>query len=111
MQRLYTKLYYMETQETEKENKEVIQRSEEVQTIIDRMPTKGATYAIILTSLLITIILILGFIIKYPDSVDGQISITAQLAPIRLIANTSGRLYLLHENRTTVNEGEVIAYR
>ncbi|MCS2583338.1 hypothetical protein NXY00_08590 [Bacteroides sp. BFG-551] len=79
----------METQETEKENKEVIQRSEEVQTIIDRMPTKGATYAIILTSLLITIILILGFIIKYPDTVDGQISITAQLAPIRLIANTS----------------------
>ncbi len=110
MQRLYTKLYYMETQETEKENKEVIQRSEEVQTIIDRMPTKGATYAIILTSLLITIILILGFIIKYPDTVDGQISITAQLAPIRLIANTSGRLHLLHENKTTVNEGEVIAY-
>lgn len=100
----------METQETEKENKEVIQRSEEVQTIIDRMPTKGATYAIILTSLLITIILILGFIIKYPDTVDGQISITAQLAPIRLIANTSGRLHLLHENKTTVNEGEVIAY-
>lgn len=110
MQRLYTKLYYMETQETEKENKEVIQRSEEVQTIIDRMPTKGATYAIILTSLLITIILILGFIIKYPDTVDGQISITAQLAPIRLIANTSGRLHLLHENKTTVNEGEAIAY-
>lgn len=110
MQRLYTKLYYMETQETEKENKEVIQRSEEVQTIIDRMPTKGAAYAIILTSLLITIILILGFIIKYPDTVDGQISITAQLAPIRLIANTSGRLHLLHENKTTVNEGEVIAY-
>lgn len=110
MQQLYTKLYYMETQETEKENKEVIQRSEEVQTIIDRMPTKGATYAIILTSLLITIIFILGFIIKYPDTVDGQISITAQLAPIRLIANTSGRLHLLHENKTTVNEGEVIAY-
>ena len=44
----------METHEEKKE--EAIQRSEEVQTIIDRMPTRGATYAIGLTSLLVTII-------------------------------------------------------
>ena len=68
----------MEAQiEEEAKKEEVVQRSEEVQTIIDRMPTRGATYAIILTTLLILIILILGFVIKYPDSVDGQISITA----------------------------------
>lgn len=89
---------------------EVVQRSEEVQTIIDRMPTRGATYAIILTTILIIIILVLGFIIKYPDSVDGQISITAHIAPVRLVANTSGKLHLLYENKNTVNEGEVIAY-
>lgn len=63
----------MEAQiEEEAKKEEVVQRSEEVQTIIDRMPTRGATYAIILTTLLILIILILGFVIKYPDSVDGQ---------------------------------------
>ena len=62
----------MEAQiEEEAKKEEVVQRSEEVQTIIDRMPTRGATYAIILTTLLILIILILGFVIKYPDSVDG----------------------------------------
>ena len=64
----------MEAQiEEEAKKEEVVQRSEEVQTIIDRMPTRVATYAIILTTLLILIILILGFVIKYPDSVDGQI--------------------------------------
>ncbi|MFT0507484.1 hypothetical protein ACMSDT_03565 [Bacteroides thetaiotaomicron] len=101
----------MEAQiEEEAKKEEVVQRSEEVQTIIDRMPTRGATYAIILTTLLILIILTLGFVIKYPDSVDGQISITAHIAPVRLVANTSGKLHLLHENRTSVCEDQVIAY-
>ena len=105
------KSYFMEAQiEEEAKKEEVVQRSEEVQTIIDRMPTRGATYAIILTTLLILIILILGFVIKYPDSVDGQISITAHIAPVRLVANTSGKLHLLHENRTSVCEDQVIAY-
>lgn len=89
---------------------EEVQRSEEVQTIIDRMPTRGATYVIVLTTLLITTIIVLGFIIRYPDTVDGQISITAHLAPVRLVANTSGKLHILFENKALVNEGEVIAY-
>lgn len=89
---------------------EDIQRNEEVQAIIDRMPTRSSTYAIILTTLFITIILLLGFIIKYPDTVDGNISITGRLAPVRLIANTSGKLHLLLDNKVAVNEGQVIAY-
>lgn len=100
---------YMEAQ-NEKEKEEVIQRNEEVQTIIDRMPTRGASYAIVLTSLLVAVIITLGFIIKYPDTVDGQISITAHLAPIRLITNTSGKLHLLYKDKTIINEGQVIAY-
>lgn len=108
---MFFKSHFMKTQLEEKTKKEeIVHRSEEVQTIIDRMPTRGATYAIILTTLLITVILALGFIIKYPDSVDGQISITAHMAPVRLVANTSGKLHLLHENRTSVREGQVIAY-
>lgn len=93
-----------------KKDEEAVQRSEEVQTIIDRMPTRGATYAIVLTTLLVITILVLGFIIKYPDTVDGQISITAHSAPIRLVANTSGKLHLLYDSKISVNEGQVIAY-
>lgn len=87
-----------------------VERSEEVQAIIDRMPTKNATYVILITVLLITIITILGFVIKYPDTVDGQVSITARLAPVRMVANASGKIHLLVDNKVTVTEGEVIAY-
>ena len=100
----------LEKKESQNEEKKDVQRSEEVQVIIDRMPTRNATYAIALTVLLITIIITLGFIIKYPDTVDGQISITSRLAPVRLIANTSGKLHLLAENKTIIKEGQVIAY-
>lgn len=51
-------IIFMEVSDDKDTPKETVQRSEEVQTIIDRMPTRGATYAI-----------------------DGQISITSHLAP------------------------------
>lgn len=68
-----------------------IQRNEEVQAIIDRMPTRSASYVIVIILLLMSVIIVLGFIVKYPDTVDGKISIIARLAPTRLVANTSGK--------------------
>ena len=67
-------------------------KSEEVQDIIDRMPTRWTERISLLTALLILGIIALGFIIKYPDTVDGQISVTAHAAPVRLVANTSGKM-------------------
>jgi hypothetical protein len=86
------------------------ERSEEVQTIIDRMPTQGTAYVAIITIALISIIITLGFLVRYHDTVDGQISITALNAPVRLVSNNSGRLHLLKENGSTVMEGAVISY-
>lgn len=40
-------------------------------------------------------VILLGFRIKYPDTVDGEVSVTAVTAPVRLVANTSGRMILL----------------
>lgn len=87
-----------------------IERHEEVQAIIDRMPTKGATWVAVLAGTLIGIVFLLGFIIKYPDTVDGQISITARYAPVRLVANSTGKMHLLIPDKTLVAEGEVIGY-
>ena len=85
-------------------------KSEEVQAIVDRMPTRWAKYVSLMTGILISLIVISGFIISYPDTVDGQISVTASIAPIRIVANTSGRLILLKENKSKILSGEVIAY-
>lgn len=87
-----------------------MERSEEVQAIIDRMPTNGATWVAIITGVLIGVVLLLGFIIKYPDTVDGQITITARSAPVRLVANSTGKVHLLITDKSKVSEGDVIGY-
>lgn len=85
-------------------------RTEEVQTIIDRMPTVGARYAALVTCVLVGVTLLMGFVIKYPDTVDGPISITALYAPVRIVSHTGGRLHLIKENNKPVEKEEVIAY-
>ena len=86
------------------------QKSEEVQVIIDRMPTRWAKYVSLITTILISLIIGSGFIIRYPDMVDGQISVTANIAPVRLVANVSGRLHPLQQNKSKLHAGDVIAY-
>ncbi len=86
------------------------ERTDEVQTIIDRMPTRGATYVAGITAVLILVTVLLGFLIKYPDTVDGQISITALYAPVKIVANNNGRLHLLKANNETVKQGEIISW-
>lgn len=85
-------------------------QSEEVQAIIDRMPTYWVKWVALSIGVLMGVILLLGFLIQYPDTVDGQISITASKAPVRLVANSNGRLALLKSNHTQLRKGDVISY-
>ena len=84
-------------------------KSEEVQAIIDRMPVQWAKYVSLITGILIALIIGSGFVIRYHDTVEGQISVTASMAPVRLVANTSGRLHPLEANKTMLRAGDVIA--
>lgn len=86
------------------------QKSEEVQVIIDRMPTKYSKYIALLVGLLIFLLLFLSVIIKYPDTVDGKISITSLYAPVRIVANNSGRIHLLKKDKSKLVKREIIAY-
>lgn len=85
-------------------------RSEEVQDIIDRMPTHWAAWVAAIVAVLMAVVIVMGFIVEYPDTVNGQISITAAKAPIRLVSVTAGRVHLLAANRKKVKTGTVIAY-
>lgn len=84
-------------------------KSEEVQDIVDRMPTYWTKWIALCLSFFIGIVVLLGCLIHYPDTVDGQISVTASIAPVRLVAQTSGRMHLLVPNKTQLQAGEVIA--
>lgn len=84
--------------------------SEEVQAIIDRMPTTGSKYIALITAVLICATLAMGFVIKYSDSVDGEISVTSQYSPVKAIAKSSGSLHLLKDNNTAIRKNEAIAW-
>lgn len=88
---------------------ESTERSEEVQSIIERMPTQWAKWVALCVGVLMGVILLLGFLIQYPDTVDGQVSVTAVTAPVRLVANSNGRITLLQPNNALLQKGDVIA--
>lgn len=85
-------------------------RSEEISDIIDRMPTRWAMWTALITGILITFVIALGFIIKYPDTVVGQITITTVKAPVRLVTQNAGRLRLLCKDGQPIQKHEIIAY-
>jgi len=87
------------------------ERTEEVQHIIERMPTRFGFWITMIVAFLFALMVIFGWLIRYPDVVSGQIIINASAAPVKLIANSSGKLKLLHiKSMGDVKEGEVICY-
>lgn len=52
----------------------------------------------------------LSFLISYPDTVDGEVSITGAKAPLRLVSRSNGRLRLLKEPNQTISQNATIAY-
>jgi len=88
----------------------ISRRSEEVQDLIERMPTKWTFGVAIIVTVIIVITAVLSYIIKYPDTVSGMISITGQKAPVRIVSPVSGRLHLLIRNNENVKKGSCIGY-
>lgn len=86
------------------------QRSEEVTDIIERMPTCWTKLIVGIVMGIVLITLSLGIVIKYPDTVTGQISITGEISPVRLVTASSGRLHLLVKNNCEVQEGTCLGY-
>ncbi|WP_420188011.1 HlyD family efflux transporter periplasmic adaptor subunit [Bacteroides pyogenes] len=74
------------------------------------MPTYWVKWVALCVGILMGVIVLLGFLIQYPDTVDGQISVTATTAPVRLVANSNGRINLLQANKAQLQKGDVIAY-
>lgn len=86
-------------------------RTEEVQHIIERMPTRFGFWISMIVFFLFILMLIFGWLVRYPDIVQGKIVINANTAPLKLVANSSGKLKLNGvKSMADVKEGQVIAY-
>ncbi|MCX6219580.1 MAG: HlyD family efflux transporter periplasmic adaptor subunit [Bacteroidia bacterium] len=91
-------------------DKSITQRTEEVKDIIDRMPHGIGKMVAIIVACLAALLLFFGWMIDYPEKVTGPISITARQAPVRLVANTSGKLHRLKNNNDSLKENQLIAF-
>lgn len=89
--------------------KQTTQRTEEVRDIIDRMPYRTGRIVAILVTGLSVLLVFFGWLIEYPETISGPVSITARQAPVRLVSNSSGKLHLLKNNGDPVHENDLLA--
>jgi hypothetical protein len=87
-----------------------VSRTEELKDIIDRMPYRTGRIVAVIVVILTALLLFFGWLIEYPEKVTGPVSITARQAPVKLVANTSGKLHLLKNNGDSLVENEIISY-
>lgn len=84
--------------------------SEEVQDIIDRMPTYWCWWVSCVMLSVVMMLVAAGFVIKYPDTVSGSIVVRETKPSIRIMSPSSGRLRLLQDNYAAVKAGDALAY-
>lgn len=86
------------------------QRTEQMQSIIERMPTRFGFWVSAIVLLIFTALFFFGWLIRYPDVVAGDIVINTTVSPIKLVSNSFGKLRLEnYKSLDTVKEGSIIA--
>ncbi|MFC3561170.1 HlyD family efflux transporter periplasmic adaptor subunit [Pedobacter jamesrossensis] len=87
------------------------ERTEEVQHIIERMPTSFGIWVSAIVFFLFSLMSVFGWIVRYPDIINGQISISTNNSPLKLISNSNGKLRLNGvKSMDEVKEGQLLAY-
>lgn len=90
---------------------DTLQRTEEVQHIIEKMPQHFGRVITFIVLAIFLLLLLFGWVIRYPDIATGQITISASHPPIKLIAPQSGKIQLSElRSQETVAEGQIIAW-
>lgn len=88
-----------------------LSRTEEVRDIIERMPNNFAKYVTYLVFGIVGLLLLFGYVVKYPDIILGEVTISSQQAPLRLVAEQNGKLKINHINsQDTVKTGQLLAW-
>jgi HlyD family secretion protein len=82
----------------QKNEDEIELRSEEVQEILSYMPHWLIRWGITIFILVIFLLLLLSWFVKYPDIVTAPVVISTQTPPSTLIARTSGAIAKLYIN-------------
>ena len=84
-------------------------RSMEVDEILSYVPNWMIRWGITTFFFILMGILAMSYFIKYPDIVEGQITVTSSLPPAILVSKTSGPLQLFKQDKAIIQQGENIA--
>lgn len=92
------------------ENKQIQLRSEEVQDILTRVPHWMIRWGNIVVLGILLLLFFASWIIRYPDIIPTQITITTNIPPEKLIAKTSGRIEaILIKDKSAVSKNTPLA--
>jgi hypothetical protein len=94
----------------EKKNKNS-DRTEEVRDIIERMPNTFARNITFVVCFIVAMLLFFGYIVKYPDIVTGEVTISAEQSPLQIIAFQGGRLKINKiKSQDMIQPGQLLAW-
>lgn len=86
-------------------------RTEEVTDIIERMPNGFAKIITMVVCFIVGLLLLFGFIVKYPDIVVGDATISAEQAPVQLVNEQNGVLRINRiKSQDSVYPGNLLAW-
>lgn len=93
------------------QTKELIEiRSEEVQEIINKSPSWIVQWGNALILLMLVLIFLLSYFIKYPDVIETKIVITSKVPPEKVIAQTTAKFEVINvKPNQIVESGEYLA--
>lgn len=96
--------------EAQEENTEIEIRSEEVQEIMSHVPNWMIRWGTTLVFVIVGILLFLSWMIKYPDVIKGNATITSTTPPSRIVVQHNGIIKsVLVKNGDKVRKGETLA--
>lgn len=86
-------------------------RTEEVAHLIEKMPVRFGIAVSGIAIGLVLLLLIFGWLIKYPEVLHGQITLNTRQAPVKIVSATTGNLVLLQKKGgATVQAGTYLGY-
>ncbi|MCA6378419.1 MAG: HlyD family efflux transporter periplasmic adaptor subunit [Cytophagales bacterium] len=84
--------------------------SERIQDIIQKLPTQFSSFLILSITFLLLSALSIGWFVKWPETIVGEIEIISQNQPISLVSKVNGKLLLLVSPKEYVKANQYIAY-
>lgn len=95
---------------TNNKNKSFELRSEEVQELLTRVPHWLIRWGSLVVLTILIMLLLISYIVKYPDIVNSDIVITTNVPPQKLIAKMSGKIeVILINDKTIINKNTPLA--